>query len=324
MDSITHIVLGATIGEAIAGKSLGKKAMVIGAFAQSIPDIDFMLSIWLRPVDNLLAHRGLTHSIIFAVVLSILAGIIASRWSSGRLTRGQWIFFFMAELSVHLILDGFNNYGVGWFEPFTHDRISFNIIYVADPFYSIWLGIGFIVLIILPGDSPSRKRWTQATLIASSLYLAYALGNKWIIEKDVHKALLKQRITSSRILTTPLPLTTGFGSLQRKPNRDTTSGTDRFSTAMTQLILFSFPVSLTVKCIERQGRPSEIASFRPGILHHRNIRRCVCSSMTFALDKLPGGAILTQNLHFTMIFTTRMQTYLWYSREDFPAGTGRR
>ncbi len=158
MDSITHIVLGATIGEAIAGKSLGKKAMVIGAFAQSIPDIDFMLSIWLRPVDNLLAHRGLTHSIIFAVVLSILAGIIASRWSSGRLTRGKWIFFFMAELSVHLILDGFNNYGVGWFEPFTHDRISFNIIYVADPFYSIWLGIGFIVLIILTVDSPSRKR----------------------------------------------------------------------------------------------------------------------------------------------------------------------
>ncbi len=72
MDSITHIVLGATIGEAVAGKQLGKKAMLIGAIAQSIPDIDFLLAIWLRPIDNLLAHRGFTHSFFFAVTLAIL------------------------------------------------------------------------------------------------------------------------------------------------------------------------------------------------------------------------------------------------------------
>ena len=28
-------------------------------------------------------------------------------------------------------IDAFNNYGVGWFEPFSHERISFNAIYVA-------------------------------------------------------------------------------------------------------------------------------------------------------------------------------------------------
>ncbi len=206
MDSITHIVLGAIIGESIAGKRIGKKAMIIGAIAQSLPDSDFLLSIWLRPVDNLLAHRGFTHSILFCLIVSILAGIIAFYWNKGNMTRNKWMLFFAFELSVHLILDGFNNYGVGWFEPFTHDRISFNVIYVADPFYSIWLGMGCLALIILSKNSPFRKNWTQLTLIISSLYLVYAMYNKFEIEKDVQSALNNQGIISSRVLTTPTPL----------------------------------------------------------------------------------------------------------------------
>ena len=61
MDSITHIALGACMGEAFAGKTLGKKAMLWGALAQSIPDIDFIASFWMDTSSNLLAHRGFTH-----------------------------------------------------------------------------------------------------------------------------------------------------------------------------------------------------------------------------------------------------------------------
>ena len=39
MDSITHIALGACMGEAFLDRKLGKKAMLWGALAQSIPDI---------------------------------------------------------------------------------------------------------------------------------------------------------------------------------------------------------------------------------------------------------------------------------------------
>jgi inner membrane protein len=212
MDSITHIVLGATIGEALAGKSLGKKAMLIGAIAQSLPDIDFILSIWLRPVDNLLAHRGFTHSILFGLIICLLAGVIASAWSvktptnGNGMTRTQWMVFFGVELGVHLFLDGLNNYGVGWLEPFNSHRFAFDVIYVADPFYSVWIGIGCVALIVLSINAPSRKRWTQWTLIVSSLYLVYALFNKVVIENSVQPALQKQHIVSTRVFTTPTPL----------------------------------------------------------------------------------------------------------------------
>ena len=53
MDSLTHIALGACIGEAFFERGFGKKAMIWGALAQSIPDIDFVASLWLGPAENL-------------------------------------------------------------------------------------------------------------------------------------------------------------------------------------------------------------------------------------------------------------------------------
>ncbi len=41
---------------------------------------------------------------------------------------------FGGVIFFHIFVDAFNNYGVGWFEPFSKTRITFNTIYVADPF----------------------------------------------------------------------------------------------------------------------------------------------------------------------------------------------
>ena len=38
MDSLTQIVLGAAVGEAVLGKKVGNKAMLWGAIAGTIPD----------------------------------------------------------------------------------------------------------------------------------------------------------------------------------------------------------------------------------------------------------------------------------------------
>jgi len=52
MDSITHIVLGACIGEVFIGKKAGKRALLLGAVANSLPDIDFVASFLLPPTNN--------------------------------------------------------------------------------------------------------------------------------------------------------------------------------------------------------------------------------------------------------------------------------
>jgi inner membrane protein len=114
--------------------------------------------------------------------------------------------FFGGVIFIHLFIDAFNNYGVGWFEPFSHQRISFNTIYVADPFFSIWPCIACLALIITKRRQPRRKKWWRMGLGLSGLYLFICLINKAQIDSDVKKILKQQQISYTRYFTTPAPL----------------------------------------------------------------------------------------------------------------------
>jgi inner membrane protein len=207
MDSITHLALGACMGEAFAGKTLGKKAMLWGAMAQSIPDIDFVASFWMDTSSNLLAHRGFTHSFLFCAIITPLFALLAEYWHKPHnIQLSKWILFFGAAIFLHIFIDAFNNYGVGWLEPFSHKRISFNAIYVADPFFSIWPGIACIMLIYLKRYLPKRKKWWKIGLGLPAIYLLYCCFNKAKINSDVKDILQKQQITYTRYFTTPTPL----------------------------------------------------------------------------------------------------------------------
>ena len=194
------------MGEAFAGKTVGKKAMLWGALAQSIPDIDFVAASWLNTSENLLAHRGFTHSILFGLAASVLMTFFAEKWHRPHnISFRRWLAFFTAVILTHIFLDAFNNYGVGWFEPFSHYRISFNVIFVADPFFSIVPGIAFVMLLVLSRFSKKRKFWWRTGLAFCFLYLGYCVVNKTIINSQVKQLLNKQDIKYNNYFTTPAP-----------------------------------------------------------------------------------------------------------------------
>jgi len=207
MDSITHIALGACIGEAFFEKGFGKKAMIWGALAQSIPDIDFLAAFWLNPSANLLAHRGITHSLLFAAVM-----IPAFAFTADRIHRPhdisfrKWLLFFATEILVHLFLDGYNNYGVGWFEPFSHMRFSFNAIYVADAFFSLWPAIACIALMVLNPFHARRSFWWRFGIYLPILYLVFCTYHKFKIDREAREIFALQHIPHERYFTTPAPL----------------------------------------------------------------------------------------------------------------------
>jgi inner membrane protein len=207
MDSLTHIALGACMGEAFAGKTLGKKAMLWGALAQSIPDIDFVASFWMDTSSNILAHRGFTHSFLFCIFITPLLALLAEyfhRPHNIRLTK--WVIFFGAVIFIHIFLDAFNNYGVGWFEPFSHKRISFNIIYVLDPLFSIWPGLACLAFIYFRKNTIYRKKIWQLGLGIASFYLLNCIGIKSKVNANVKTILQKQQISYTKYFTTPAPL----------------------------------------------------------------------------------------------------------------------
>jgi inner membrane protein len=206
MDSITHIVLGAAIGELVAGRRLGKKALVIGAVANSLPDIDFLGAFWLDTSRDLCFHRGITHSVIGVAVMAVLLGLAARRWfRSGGMPLRSWVLFFGLELFTHIFIDAFNAYGTGWFEPFSHYRVCFNVLFVADPLYSVWLGAAAVALVLLRRSSRARRVWAWAGLALSSGYLLFCVVNKWRVDAAVERGLAAEGIRYDRYFTTPTP-----------------------------------------------------------------------------------------------------------------------
>jgi inner membrane protein len=63
-------------------------------------------------------------------------------------------------------------------------------------------------LILYPSANKYRVRVASLGLIISSLYLCYALTNKYMVGREVKEILRKNNISHQRFFTTPTPLNT--------------------------------------------------------------------------------------------------------------------
>ncbi len=207
MDSLTHTVLGACLGEVIAGRKIGKKAMLWGALASNLPDIDVITNIWMTHADSLLAHRGFTHSILFIFLASpLLAWWFRKKNISSGMNYRSWLILWGSGILIHNFIDALTAYGTGWFEPFDHYRVSFNLLFVADPFYTIALLISCLALLILRRTNPHRLKWANAALLISTLYIGYAIFNKVQVDEIARDNLKKKSIVAVDYFSTPTPL----------------------------------------------------------------------------------------------------------------------
>jgi len=74
LDSLTQIVLGAAVGETVAGRKLGNRALLWGGIGGTIPDLDIIANGFLTPLQALVTHRGFSHSILFAIMGAFVFG----------------------------------------------------------------------------------------------------------------------------------------------------------------------------------------------------------------------------------------------------------
>jgi inner membrane protein len=207
LDSITHIAIGICTGEIIAGKQLGKKAMLWGAIANSIPDIDVVAAFWMNPADALLAHRGFTHSILFQLLLIPLSAFALKKfYSQEKFSFSGWMLLMGSGLFLHIFLDALTSYGTGWFEPFSHYRVSFNTLFIVDPLFSIGFITGAIVLLIMKAQNPKREKIARTFTIISACYLLFAMVNKIRVNEIIENTLTRNKISNENYFSTPTPL----------------------------------------------------------------------------------------------------------------------
>ncbi|MCG1036497.1 metal-dependent hydrolase [Polaribacter sargassicola] len=206
MDSLTQIVLGAAVGEAVLGKKIGNKAMLYGAIAGTIPDLDVLSSFFTDKVTALEIHRGFTHSILFSIVFAPIFAFIVTKLEKYK-SKKDWSWLFFWAFITHPILDAQTTWGTQLFWPLDI-RLAFKNVFVIDPLYTI----PFLVLLILAmrqkKESTKRRYYNNLGLIISSSYLFITLILKGISYQTFIKELNKQNISYKEIETKPSPLNT--------------------------------------------------------------------------------------------------------------------
>jgi inner membrane protein len=206
MDSLTQIVLGAAVSELAIGKKVGNKALFWGAVCGTIPDLDVLLSPFLSDLQELSAHRGFSHSIVFSCLLAPLIG--TAIWFLYEKKEANWIEWTLAcflALVTHPLLDCFTNYGTQLFLPFSNYRVALNSIFIVDPGYTVPMMLCLIIVSFIKRAKPARSLLNKLGMGISHAYLLFSLGNKLYMGYVFESALEKKCPSFTRYMTNPMP-----------------------------------------------------------------------------------------------------------------------
>lgn len=215
MDSLTQIVLGAAVGEAVAGRQLGNRALLWGAIAGTIPDLDVLANSFLDTVGELKFHRSVTHSLLFALIASPLLASLLHRWQ-GKASWWQWCWLFFLGFTTHALLDSFTTWGTQLFWPFSSYGVAFYNIFVIDPFYTLPFLVLLIIAAFYPRESLKRRRLLWWGIGLSSGYLALSLVFQQVAEGVFRRNLQAQGITVQQMITKATPFNILFWSATAK------------------------------------------------------------------------------------------------------------
>ncbi|MBI4548837.1 MAG: metal-dependent hydrolase [Ignavibacteriae bacterium] len=124
----THAFVASVAGKAWSGKKMTARFWLLSVFCSALPDGDAIFHYFRVEYGSFLGHRGITHSLPFALFVSLTVVLSAFR----EIPRGskQWwsmVLYFFVVTASHPVLDAMTNGGLGipFFLPFDDTRMFF-------------------------------------------------------------------------------------------------------------------------------------------------------------------------------------------------------
>ena len=118
---ITHAAVPLALGLGLGSNLVSRRLLLAGVAASMIPDLDVIgLKLGIAYAEDM-GHRGITHSLLFALIAGLAAYYLAP-WLKAPPRRAA-LFVFIAGMS-HGMLDMCTNGGLGiaFLWPFSHER----------------------------------------------------------------------------------------------------------------------------------------------------------------------------------------------------------
>ncbi len=126
--AFSHAIASVAISRLNFRSAQNRKLWLLGAFCAVIPDAD-AIGYWMHvPYDSVWGHRGISHSLFFAILLAWFVMYLFYR-SEAAFTKSWWMLYltFFACTASHPVLDAFTTGGLGvaFFAPFYNARFFF-------------------------------------------------------------------------------------------------------------------------------------------------------------------------------------------------------
>lgn len=137
---------GLPIGAETYTPALGLLTVVVGSYA---PDVDLKNSTLgqkLRMISHLFRHRGLTHTLLFPVLLTLL---MMGLKAQGMAVVPELLLGFNVGWVTHIIADAFNHKGVPILWPIVRKKLHVASVHIGTWQESAFLWAWLIVTLLL-------------------------------------------------------------------------------------------------------------------------------------------------------------------------------
>ncbi len=186
MDNLTHGLLGAAVGALRRpdGRELSvtdRATLLACVVAAELPDLDNLLPSENPALHDLQAHRGLSHSLLFAPVVALVATVLAKLIFRGARPLPVFLFSLLSTLFAHLLPDLWTGWGTRLLLPFSDARLALDWTLVVDP---------FVTLPLLAGAVWAWRRrhtgaWRRALLVGLGVSALY-VGTRVAVRAHLH------------------------------------------------------------------------------------------------------------------------------------------
>lgn len=206
MDSLSHIVIGAAIGETFLGKKIGRWGMLLGAIAKSLPDFDLFVTGLADPRAYMCDHRAHTHSLIIEAFYAIPIAWVLVKLFKEKISFNRMLLFMLACLWGHSLLDSCTNFGTQLLLPFTNENYSINTLAIVDLLFTLPMLILVLIAVLYKKNTVQRNKLSKAALVYGFAYLGLTFINKVQAENVCKESLSKNNLPVTSFMTNPTML----------------------------------------------------------------------------------------------------------------------
>jgi inner membrane protein len=181
--AFAHVLMAVTIGKTYPSKYTSPKFWILGMLCTIIPDADVVMFKFGVPYAHMFGHRGISHSLLFSLLLGILVTTVFYKIRRLRTTQiFLLVLFFAACTASHIVFDALTNGGLGVavFAPFDNTRyflpwrpIQVSPIGVGNFFSEwgwrvikselIWIGLPSMIYVLVVSLFKSKKEASVAS-----------------------------------------------------------------------------------------------------------------------------------------------------------------